>query len=49
MSVKDILVKRVMSEEEAAKVWAVSNSVAIITHSLAWALGVFTAFMWFHK
>ena len=39
MSLKDIITKRVMSEEEAAKVWAVSNKVALITHAVAALIG----------
>ena len=46
MSIKGIITRRVMSAEEAAKVWAVSNWVAIATHLLAVAVG-FTVGAWY--
>ena len=47
MSIKGIITRRVMSVEEAAKVWAVSNWVAIATHLLACALGVMVGARYF--
>lgn len=48
MSVKDILTRRALSAEEAAKVWAVSNWVAIVTHAAAWALGLTLGYKIWH-
>ena len=47
MSLKDEVMRRVLSEEEAAKAWIVTNTTAIITHAsvfvggllLGWLLG----------
>lgn len=47
MSVKDIMMKRALSAEEAAKVWAVSHWVAIATHAAAWALGLAVGIRYF--